>query len=142
MTTSSCSDSHGFSNSCLLDCGFHGLPVVGSLQYTFFLFFISMDGVYTENRLERFWCISMDGVYTENRLAAILVHLHGRSYAENCSCIFCTSHVHVGRLKTAPRQLLLHCPNTVRPVHMHFLHFPRPCRSAENCSSAIAPALP
>ncbi len=35
--------------------------------------------------------------------------------------------------------------NTVHPVHMHFPHFPRPCGSdgvAENCSSAIAPALP
>ena len=39
-----------------------------------------MDGVYAENCLEQFQRISMDGV------------------AESCSCIFRTSHVHVGRI--------------------------------------------
>ncbi len=68
-------------------------------------------GSYAENCLEQFQRISMDGV------------------AENCSsttapalsyyrpsmdiCIFRTSHFHVGRLKIAPRQLLLRCPTTL-----------------------------
>ena len=46
----------------------------------YFSLFISTDGVYTGNCQEQFQCISTDGV------------------AENCSCIFRTSHVHVGRI--------------------------------------------
>ncbi len=41
-----------------------------------FSLFISMDGVYAENRLEQFQRISMDGVYAENRLERFQYTIH------------------------------------------------------------------
>jgi hypothetical protein len=44
------------------------MPATLSLMPAYlYSLFISMDGVYAENRQERFQRISMDGVYAENR---------------------------------------------------------------------------
>ena len=56
-----------------------------------------MDGVYAENCLEQFQRISMDGVYAENCLEQFQrISMDG--VVENCSCIFDTSYIHVGRM--------------------------------------------
>ncbi len=50
--------------------------------------------------------------------------------AENCSCIFRTSHVHVGRFRKEPGRRCGYVQEVrVENCSLHFPHFPHPCGS-------------
>ena len=106
--------------------------------------------------------MSMDGRYSaKSQEGGAVMSMDGR--ADICSCNISTSTIHGGRmsrrarkaarlcpwmdgLKTAPRQLLLRCPTTVLPVHMHCPNIVRPVHmrcltKLHSCNDAF-PALP
>ena len=94
---------------------------------------MSMDGRYSARSQEGGAVMSMDGRYSaRSQEGGAVMSMDGR--AENCSCIFCTSHVHVGRIsqraRMSVRSFLLCCKpifysvtgNAACAVQVKFFH--------------------